>query len=176
MKIIDEKGKLFGKLNVIDLLVVLLVIALAAVLVQRTLDRSKDDESSKSNYTLTFQTMIKGVNPVYYDTIQKYVNPGTGLTDQLVSNNKLIDGYVLDCVAVPHESYVTTSDGTVKLVQGGEDDRLDLTFTLQAQTDDPVTNMVGTQQVHVGSPYVIKTAHFELSSTYIVDLDMEQNQ
>ena len=36
MKIVDEKGRLFGKVNLIDLLVLLLVIAAAAALIWKT--------------------------------------------------------------------------------------------------------------------------------------------
>ena len=38
MKLIDEKGRLFGKINLIDLLVVLLIVAVLAAVVCKNTD------------------------------------------------------------------------------------------------------------------------------------------
>lgn len=174
MKIIDEKGKLFGKLNIVDLLVILLVIAAAAFLVLRQ-EQNAESGGGGAAATLTYQAMIKGVNPVYYDSIRQFVNPEEGKKDQLLSNSSPLNAYLVDCVATPHVEYINTDDGQVKHTQSEEDDRLDLLFTVEAQVDDLATNTVGTQQIRVGSSHVIKTIHLEFSGAYIVSASWETN-
>lgn len=173
MKIIDEKGKLFGKLNIVDLLVILLVIAAAAFLVLR---QGQDAESGGGGTpaVLTYQCLIKGIDPTYYDSVRQLVNPDEGKSDQLMSNNVPIDAYLVDCTATPHAEYINTDDGQVKRVQSEEDKRLDLLFTVEAKVDDPVTNTVGSQQVRVGTSHVLKTLHFEFN-TYVVSANWETN-
>lgn len=174
MKIIDEKGKLFGKLNIIDLLVVLLAIAVAAVLVAK---RSGGDggDPGGAPVTLTYQTLIKGVDPRYYDSVRQFVDPAEGKKDQLLSNSSLLNGFVVDCQATPHVEYINTDDGQVKRAQSEEDDRVDLLFTIEVQVDDGTTNTVGSQQVRVGSSHIVKTAHFEFSGTYVISADWTAN-
>lgn len=170
MKIIDEKGKLFGKLNIIDLLVVLLAVAAVAVLLVKH-NSGEESEPDGIPMTVTYQTLIKGVDPRYYESVQQYVNSEEGKKDQLMSNNALIDGYVVDCEATPHVEYINTDDGQVKRVQSKEDDRVDLLFTVEAEVSDILSSTVGSQQVRVGNSHIVKTAHFEFSGTYVIRAD-----
>lgn len=167
MKIMDEKGRLFGKLNIIDLLVILLVIAVAVLVFVRR--GQSTGEEQEAGFELTYQVQVSWLTPEIYESIQEYVDPEKGLTDQLFStdsNNRLLDAYVLDCVASPHVTYVSTNDGQVKRVESsGDDQRLDAIFTIRARATDPITNKVGVQQIRVGANHVIKTTHFECSGT-----------
>lgn len=171
VKIIDEKGKLFGKLNIVDLLVILLVIAAAVFLVLRQ-EKNADSGGGGAAATLTYQVLVKGVDPTYYDSVRQFVNPEEGKRDQLLSNNSPIDAYLVDCTATPHAEYINTDDGQVKRVQSEEDKRLDLLFTVEAQVSDLVTNTVGTQQIRVGTSHVLKTIHCEFN-TYVISANWE---
>lgn len=173
MKIIDEKGKLFGKLNIVDLLVILLVIAAAVFLVLRQ-ERNSEAGGGGGSATMTYQVLVKGVDPAYYDSVHQFVDPEEGKRDQLLSNNAPINAYLVDCTATPHVEYINTDDGRVSRVQGEEDERLDLLFTVEAQVDDLVTNTVGTQQVRVGASHVLKTIHCEFN-TYVVSANWAAN-
>lgn len=163
VKIIDEKGRLFGKLNLIDLLVILLVIAAAVLFFLRR----TQPEVQEVQYELAYQVLVTRVSPEIYEAVTQYVDPEQDLTDQMFStdsNNKLLNSYVVDSTASPHVEYVTTSDGQVKRVESsGDDQRLDVLFTLHAWVTDPMSNQVGTQQIRVGATHYIKTTHFELS-------------
>lgn len=163
MRIIDEKGRLFGKLNIIDLLVILLVIAAAVLFFLRR----AQPEAQEVQYELTYQVLVSRLSPEIYEAVTQYVDPQKGLTDQMFStdsNNKLLNSYVVDCTASPHVEYVSTSDGQIKRVESsGDDQRLDAIFTLHAWVTDTMSNQVGTQQIRVGATHYIKTTHFELS-------------
>lgn len=173
MKIMDEKGKLFGKLNIVDLLVILLVIAAAVFLVLR---QGKDtDSGGGESATLTYQVLVKGVDPRSYESVQQFVNLEEGKKDQLLAGSTPANAYAVDCVASPHMEYLNTEDGQIKQVQSDEDNRLDLLFTVEAQVDDLVTNTVGAQQVRVGFSHVMKTIHMEFSGGTIVSASWEMN-
>lgn len=159
----DEKGRLFGKLNIIDLLVILLVIAVAVLFVVRR--GQSGDEEQGTGFELTYQVLASRLTPELYDSISQYVDASQGLEDQMFSsdsNNKLLDAYVVDCTARPHVEYVVNSDGELKrAVSSGDDQRVDVLFTIRAWVTDPITNKVGVQQVRVGADHYIKTTHFE---------------
>ena len=55
MKIVDEKGKLFGKINLIDLLVVIVLIAAVLFLAVR-LTKGSDGNPVNSSTKLTYTT------------------------------------------------------------------------------------------------------------------------
>lgn len=166
MKILDEKGRLFGKLNLIDLLVLLLAVAAAAVFLYGRLKPQGTQEPVKT-YELTYEVQVSALSPAFAETVRQYVDPEQGLADQIFSTDTGIrfqDAYVVDFTTAPHVEYVATSDGEVKRVESsGDDQRLDGVMTIRATITDPITNLVGSQQVRVGAVHYVKTTHFEIS-------------
>lgn len=170
MKFIDEKGRIFGKVNIIDLLAVLLLLAAAVFLVQRKFFPAPAEDEPKSAEDVTYQVQVMRIEPVFHETVKQYVDRAEGKRDQMFSsdNNTFLDCYVVDCSAAPHVEYVTTSEGEVKRVESsGEDRRMDLIFTLEGKATDPNTNAIGNQQLRVGIGHYIKTTHFEFYGTII---------
>lgn len=164
MKVIDEKGRLFGKLNVIDLLALLLVAAVAVLLAVRLLGGRLGGLTAgdKEPVTIVYSVTVSGVRPESYEVVRRFVDKDAGKRDQLMTGTQLLNGYVTDCVAVPHVNYTTDANGQVSAVpSSGEDTRLDLTFTLEAVVTNPITNAVGSQEVRVGNGQYVKTAHFD---------------
>lgn len=169
MKIIDEKGRLFGKVSVIDLLVLILIVAVAVFLVARQVKRGAGTDNpggSGAPVTIVYRVTVNGVKADSYKVVQRFVDKAAGKKDQLMTGTQLLDGYVVDCVAVPHITYTTNADGQIIRIEStGDDDRLDLTFTLEATVTNAVTNAVGSQEVRVGNGQYVKTAHFDFYGT-----------
>lgn len=164
MKIIDEKGRLFGKVSIIDLLVLILIVAVALFLVVRQVKKGSgsDNPGNGQPVTVVYRVAVNNVNPDSYNVVQRFVDKAAGSKDQLMTGTQLLDGYVVDCVAAPHVTYTTTADGQVLRVEStGDDPRLDLIFTLEATVTNTVTNAVGSQEVRVGNGQYVKTAHFD---------------
>lgn len=164
MKVIDEKGKIFGKLNIIDLLAILVILAALIFGAVKLLGSSKppvEDDVDPAHLVYTVQ--VNSVSPdVYAEVLRQIENAGG--TDQLMANGEMVDAYITHVDAAPHISYVTNADGeTVISEETGENARYDLTFTVEANVPDPVTNLVGTQEVRVGKSHILKTVHFEFS-------------
>lgn len=172
MKLIDEKGRLFGKLSIIDLLVLIIIVAAALFLGTKLASRGGGITSSGEPVTMVYTVKVTEVDPATYEVVQAFVDRETGKKDQLLTGSALASGYVTDCVASPHVTYVETADGQVVPVEStGEDTRLDLTFTLEATITNTVTNAVGSQEVRAGMPQVVKTAHFELQNGTVLGVE-----
>ena len=173
MKLVDERGKLFGKLNIIDLLVILLLIVAVALIGWKV--TRKDGASNASRTILTYTVEVEGVDQEVYEGIKAYVPGESGIGDQLMANGEMVDAYVTNVTAAPHEGGLTMTDvnGTTMTFPVEGDDTLDLTFTIQANVVNSVTNEVGTQEVQIGKSHIVKTVHFELNNGTITTCEAE---
>lgn len=172
MKLVDEKGKLFGILNIIDLLVILLLIVAVALIGWKVL--KKDGASNANRTILTYTVEVKGVDQEVYEGIKAYVPGESGIGDQLMANGSMVDAYVTSVTAAPHEGGLTMTDVNGNMLTfPTEDDTLDLTFTIQANVVNAVTNEVGTQEVRIGKTHIVKTVHFELTNGIITTCEAE---
>lgn len=166
MKVVDEKGKLFGKLNIIDLLVILLLLVAVVLVGWKVL--KKDGAIGAQHTVLTYTVEVKGVAESVYEGIKDYVPGENGNGDQLMANGNLVDAYVVAVEAKPHTGGLTMTDvNGNKLNFPVEDNTLDLTFTIQARIVNATTNEVGTQEVRIGKSHIVKTVHFELNNGII---------
>ena len=108
MKLVDERGKLFGKLNLIDLLVILLLIVAVALIGWKV--TRKDGASNTSRTILTYTVEVEGVDQEVYEGIKAYVPGESGIGDQLMANGEMVDAYVTNVTAAPHEGGLTMTD------------------------------------------------------------------
>lgn len=161
MKVVDEKGKLFGKLNIIDLLVIVLIIAAAVVVGVKLLGGG--DEDAAPSTKLTYTVRVTAQRTELAERLAEYVNTATGKKDQLMAGGVMLDAYVLDYWTEPTQ-YNRMSDGTVEIYDSAaaeEAGLVDICFVIEAYVDDEVTNVVGTQEVRVGKSHIVKTTHLE---------------
>ncbi len=88
MKVIDEKGKVFGKINIIDMAIILLVVALFAGVGYKLFFQKNNGVSEqptkKEKVEVSF--LVKGCTPEIKDSIKK--------GDKLIVNNQLSDAEV----------------------------------------------------------------------------------
>ena len=162
MKLVDEKGKLFGKLNIVDLLVIIVIVAAAVLLAFKLLGGSGGVGAAVPQVTYTVRVME--VDQATYDSVRQYVDSASGKQDQLMANGQLLDGYIVDVTA---EAHVAAPDDKV----GGE--TLDLLFTIVATPSDTVQNTVGTQEVRIGKTHIVKSQHIEFEEGVIMTCQWE---
>lgn len=167
MKIVDEKGKLFGKINLIDLLAIIILVAAVVLLAARFLAPSGPAGKSETA-KLTYTVQAQAVDQATYDQVLRFLAEGEG-KDQLMANGELVDGaYVVGVEATPHINYNTDANGqTVVAIEDYDNGRLDLLFTVEAQVEDATTSLVGTQEVRVAKSHILKTTHFEFPYTLV---------
>ena len=164
---IDEKGRLFGKINIVDLIVILVIVIAAVVVGMKFLGGGNGNSAINPNKTpVRYTVLVEGVEPEVYENIQKYI-PG-----QLMASGELLDGYVTGVTPVEgrvHTATVNTADGTLEIpVNEG---KLDLIYTIECNVVNSITTEIGTQEVRVGKTHTVKTDKFELINGIILDCD-----
>lgn len=169
MKVIDEKGKLFGKLNIIDCIVLILVVAVAAVLVLKVTGGGGD--GLKGGTQLTYTVEVQGVKPQVYQEIKQMLDKKPS---QLMASGDLLNGHVVSVTASPSAKThldVALEGENKGAIQTTESDLLDLVFTVDVTVTNTVTNEVGSQEVRVGKSHIIKTTQFELDGGVILSCE-----
>lgn len=168
MKIIDEKGKIFGKLNIIDLVVLILVAAVAVVLVIKVTGGGR---GLTSGTQLTYTVEVQGVKSQVYEEIKDILDEGPS---QLMASGDLLSGHVVSVTSAPSvkSTIIVDTEGENKgLIQNVDEDLLDLVFTIEVTVANTVTNEVGTQEIRVGKTHIVKTTQFELENGVILSCD-----
>lgn len=125
MKIIDQNGRLFGKISVIDLLVVAVVVVLAVAL------NFKNSQTHTGNSVqeekITFQVRLRGV--------RSYVAGSIAIDDSLYDRDYASGGRALGRITDiqierdPGSVISTMSDGTILLVEA--EDTVDVLLTVE---------------------------------------------
>ena len=173
MSIIDKKGKLFGKLNIIDLIAIVLILAVLALIAYKLLD-GKSSGLSGGGQSIVYTVEVKGVEPEVYENIKQE------LPSQLMAADKLLDAYVTDVQATPVENTTYTmawdsnlSKETMTWVEAGT---YNLVFTIEANITNTLTSELGTQEIRVGKTHIVKTTTFELDGGVILSCERPDRQ
>lgn len=142
MKLVDEKGRLFGKINLIDLLVIVLVLAVVAAVGWKLVGKKAAAAVSDDQHELTFTVLFED-QPA---EVAQFAETQVGR--QLVNNAKRIPAEITGVSAS------AIADET----------RHDLYVTVKATaTFSGNVWKVGSQEVRVGYEYILKTSEFELT-------------
>ena len=125
MKLIDRSGRLFGKISVIDLLVVAVVAVMAVALNFKNTQTSTG--ASVQEESVTFQIRVRGVRSFVAASIAE----GDGLYDQNYSSGGKALGEITEIQVERDPGTVTASlhDGTVIMAEA--EDTVDLLLTLK---------------------------------------------
>lgn len=156
MKLIDEKGKLFGKVNIVDLIVILIIVAVVCAVGYRL-------TSSRVN--------AGGGNPVsteeqycyvtlYSSLVVPEISQSLNVGDKLVANSKYTDAEIVSIDEKPAAYVATNSDGEAVLSE--HPIWKDLTVVVREKVDpSSVILKVGNQEARVGYSYILKTQTVE---------------
>lgn len=157
MKLLDERGRLLGRVNVIDLAAVVLVLFVVAAAVYKVavLNRRVVGE------TRPVQLLLEVTQVRDYTT--RMVKPGDFVLEH---NSSLPVGTIAAVRVEPAREPVQTADGRVVLAEVPE--RFDMLLTVDGTavvTDQAIT--VGGQQVRIGAELRIKTRMYLLLSKVV---------
>ncbi len=165
-KLIDEKGKLFGKINIIDLIVLALIIAVAVLLGMKLMGRGSGLPSTGVGTELEYSVIVYRVSDDVYREIEKEIALGGDHVGLMANGEMLAGSYVKSATSRPHMESVPMEDGT--LVRSEEAGYVDATFTIRAVISNTITQAVGTQEVRIGKSHIVKTKTFELTNGVIL--------
>lgn len=142
MKLIDEKGRLFGKLNIFDLLIILLLLVGVVGMASRLMMPAEKGNETK---TATYQVEINNVDECYTTAFE--------VGDPIYEAGVRI-GTVTAVNVRPAEMTRMMPDGSVKVVERAMYYAIDLTFTTdQFQLDEGFH--VDTREMLAGTSHII---------------------
>lgn len=155
MNIIDDKGRLFGKINIIDLLVVLLVIAVAG---RFAVSRSRKPASVETK-TIRAEFLVKDVREATSGRIK------VGDTVREVKTNVVL-GKITDVKAEPAQVFVNTADGRV--VAATHPVLIDVHMTVEGSgTAGANAVVIGNSEIRIGTALVLTTNIYSVTSTVV---------
>ena len=162
MKIINEKGKLFGIINVVDLLVLVAAIAVVAG-VGYKLFAKQIKEVASPQVSLTMTVRVRGATPFLVNEVQRNSQVGNSYVNAQITDMKIDD----------YNQQVTTADG--RIVTATDPEKKDLVFTITTKVSkDTPAPAIGTQEVRAGRTFIVKTNDFETTGN-IDSVDIADN-
>ena len=155
MKLVDEKGRLFGLINVIDLAVVLMIIAVGAGLVVKVVLPKLYDDSDKLKDV--YVTVVCRQQPE-----EAAIKLADSIGESLVAKNDFVDGEIAEASYVPHMAVGYDDNG---IATASDHPYLtDITVVLKGQADpEAAVFTVGTQEMRIGYTIYVKTQRVEVT-------------
>jgi|GEM_PF-719690 len=166
MKIVNEKGKLFGLVNVIDLLIVIvLVVGVIGVMKYKDIGNIVNKLSADEGGEVLITYSINGIKDVSVEG----VSIGDIFFDE---DSRAVIGPVVDKSATQSKISTTNSDG--EFVYSDIPDRFDLLITVKATgTWNDLEINVNNNDIHIGEKQEI-TSRISNFSAVIYSIETEK--
>lgn len=155
MKIIDQKGRLFGKINLFDLLVLSILVFIAFFGFNKYVNRSTANPVATKE--VTFKLFIHNVRNVTTDTIE------VGDKIRHFETNQVM-GEIIEKEVMPATKHVTAEDG--RIVNAEMPERYDMILTVKGEgivTDREIT--LGSKAIRLGAQIKVRTNKYEVGTT-----------
>lgn len=128
-KIIDSKGKLFGKINIIDLAVIIAVVVLALFTFVKF---DRNDQITRSDKVIEYTVLVKQIRQPTVDAFNK------NFKDIAEPDTQKALGDITDVKLSKSKEVITLADGYYKEIE--RDDTFDLLLTLRVQGTETEDN------------------------------------
>ena len=158
-----KKGKLFGKLNIIDILVLLVLIVAVGLFAYRMFRPAEKEtigsEISVSEPNLKFSVLCDNVPRELAENIDKSVHgEERDLGGEIVSprriynSGKLMDAEIVECT----------------IIETGDESLVQLRFDLQAHAElNSGAYAIGWQEIRLANVYSVKTVEIEIEGPVV---------
>lgn len=155
MKLIDEKCKFFGKINLIDLLVLFIIIFLVTAVFYKILSpRISTSQTAQSEVTAMVKCTFKT------ESVAKSIEIG----QKLVYGTEYIDASIADVSYYPSDYITTDAQGNIRLLKHPY--LVDVLITIKAKVNKNAAILkVGTQELCLGKKFTIKTHSLEIDGS-----------
>ena len=159
----EQKAKRVGKLNIVDLIAIILIVAVVAFVGWKLASRSGGGEAAMTHVTYTVK--CEGVPAELYENCKSH------LPSPLMASGALVGGQIESVEQEPF--YVLGPDG--QWVEDPEHTTLYLTATKETPAGDVTVIKVGDQEVRVGkTDYILKSEFIEFIGGTVVDVQVDQ--
>lgn len=161
----EQKAKRIGKLNIVDLIAILLILAVAAFAGYKLLGSGGGDSGERPMTKVTYTVKCEGVPAELYETCQAH------LPSPLMASGALVGGQIETVRQEPF--YVLGPDG--QWIEDPAHVTLYFTATTKTPTGEVMTTKVGDQEVRIGkTDYILKSEYIEFSDGTIIDVQWEE--
>ncbi|MBP8620946.1 MAG: DUF4330 domain-containing protein [Firmicutes bacterium] len=164
MKVLDEKGRLFGKISIIDLLVIVVIVGAVAWFGYSMFGKNLRTEVSQREEETEIVVVASGMRPTTAEAIAKGGKIFEFKTGACV-------GEVVGVETEPAVVWLLEGDG--RWVQTQSDDKVDAFVTIRgtARVGENVITMNGVE-IRVGGSIGLKTK-FATFQGYIMNMDLD---
>jgi len=163
MKIVNEKGKLFGIINVVDLLALLAILVVIGGVGFRLIS-AKMEEAGMKKTELTAVILVRGANEVYQQILKE--NDPVGQVT-ISGTEYLEDSYIESIELEDYYQQISTEDG--RIINSLDPVKKNIIFTVKGMVehdDGPIVRW-GVQDMRPGHTCTIKTTGIEINGTII---------
>ena len=154
-KLVDEKGKFFGKINVVDLLIILVIVGIIAVIGVRL---------TSSNRNAQGQNPLSSEKEIYVTLYGNSIVPEAINTlkvgDKLVANNVFTNAEIVSVDMKPAAYITTNSNGEAILEEHPIWKDITVVIKDKVNASSPILK-AGNQEVRVNYNFILKTQQFE---------------
>lgn len=158
----EQKAKRIGKLNIIDLIAIVLILAVLALAGWKFLGKNGDSiEYERPQTKVTYQVKVEGVAPELYDNCLAH------LPSPLMASGALVGGQI---ETVEQQDYHVL-DASGSWIKDPDHVTLIFTVTTTTPTAEVMTTKVGDQEVRIGkTDYILKSEYIEFSNGTITNV------
>ncbi|MDR1703689.1 MAG: DUF4330 domain-containing protein [Clostridiales bacterium] len=157
MAVLDKKGRLFGRLNIIDCVAVLLIIALAAAAVYRF---TASGMTKNTNCRIRYTLVIRPVRDFTLDFYDKGLSVYDKAKQEYIGD---VDGFRFE----PYELSGVKNDGTFVMAARPEQSTVYLDIAADARETDTAFLLNGAYELKVGSEININTKYVDVTGTVV---------
>lgn len=161
----DNKGKIFGKVNIVDLFVIIIIIA-AIAFTYFKFNMSEHSDVTSSNVKAEYTFMINSLRSFSVDAF----SVGDKIYDD--ENGKCI-GTIKDIKTKDAYDYITKTDGTVAYSKLPERYTVELCVEVEAVLNDKGLIVNGAKTLHNNQKIVVYTQKVQTEGQ-IIDVNIEQ--
>ena len=159
MKIIKDKGKLFGLINVVDLVILVVIVAVVLAVVWQLFGPQMNNAVAPQ-VELTAEVVIIGTPPRLINEIQRQDLVG----ERMVSGNDYVNATITDVWLEDYVMQAVRDDGGI--VGAIDPSKKDVVFQMKTTVPKGTASpKIGSQEVRAGRTFIVKTQTFELSGT-----------
>ena len=157
----EQQPKRVGKFNIVDVIAVILIAAVALFAAWKLLGPDDSVSAERAMTDVTFVVRAEGVPAELYDNCREH------LPSPLMASGALVGGEIVDVDQEPY--YVLSASGD--WIEDTTHTTLLFTVETTTPTAEVMTTQVGEQEVRIGkTDYILKSEFIELSDVTIVDV------
>jgi hypothetical protein len=163
MKIVDEKGKLFGLINIIDLVILIVIVLIVGFVGYKYIGKSSSGANSS-------------VKKIYVDikcpARSEAVANALHKNDQIVSLTSFSGAVVESFHQKPAVVITSDTDGNIKYVTDEKRKDVYVTISMTADLKAAVIKL-GSQEIAIGKTIILKTNRAEFGTAIIENIRLK---